>query len=87
MIESYKTRSHLGVTHAVFVLACRMGDICTLNVKHVLLLFFNVYMNVYKIINIIISTGYAKMPVFGKRNRITVIGFKLNKSIYMTNAH
>ena len=86
------------VTHAVFVLACKMGDTCTLNVKHVLLFrlinlpgkyghVFNVYMNVYKIINIIISIGYAKMPVFGKRNRITVIGFKLNKSIYMTNAH
>jgi len=27
MIESYKTRSHLGVTHAVFVLACTVGDI------------------------------------------------------------
>jgi len=27
---------------------------------------FNVNMNVYKIISIIISTGYAKMPVFRK---------------------
>ena len=29
-------------------------------------MFFNVNMNVYRIISIIIGTGYAKMPVFGK---------------------
>jgi len=47
---------------------------CTFkNVKDVLLLgkiwtCFNVNMNVYKMISIIISTGYAKIPVFGGKS-------------------
>ena len=43
-------------------------------------MFLNVNMNVYKLISIVISTGYAKMPIFGK-NLITATDLKLNKSI------
>ena len=31
-------------------------------------MFLNVNMNVYKLISIVISTGYAKMPIFGKKS-------------------
>ena len=43
--------------------------------------FFNVNMNVYKIIRIIIGTGYAKMPCLREKHMITATDFKPNKGI------
>jgi len=41
-------------------------------------------MNVYRILSIIIGSGYDKMPVFGE-NLITAIDFKPNKGILSVN--